>query len=115
MLSLAQPFVWPVMLILSPFFNCPIILPELYFQFLKLSQTAGLNASELNQKVLVNKGILTGKGQAFITAAGKYSINEVYLISHALLETGNGTSELANGIMYNGKKVYNMYGIGAYA
>ncbi|MCB7142215.1 N-acetylglucosaminidase [Bacillus velezensis] len=85
-----------------------------YFQFLKLSQTAGLNASELNQKVLVNKGILTGKGQAFITAAGKYSINEVYLISHALLETGNGTSELANGIMYNGKKVYNMYGIGAY-
>ncbi|WP_416655262.1 N-acetylglucosaminidase [Bacillus amyloliquefaciens] len=85
-----------------------------YFQFLKLSQTAGLNASELNQKVLVNKGILTGKGQAFITAAGKYSINEVYLISHALLETGNGTSELANGITYNGKKVYNMYGIGAY-
>lgn len=87
---------------------------QYYFQFLKLSQTAGLNASEINQKVLANKGILTGKGQAFITAANKYSINEVYLISHALLETGNGTSELANGIKYNGKTVYNMYGIGAY-
>ncbi|MCC9022412.1 N-acetylglucosaminidase [Bacillus nakamurai] len=87
---------------------------QYYFQFLKLSQTAGLNASEINQKVLANKGILTGKGQAFITAANKYSINEVYLISHALLETGNGSSELANGIKYNGKTVYNMYGIGAY-
>ncbi|MBT2572900.1 N-acetylglucosaminidase [Bacillus sp. ISL-51] len=85
-----------------------------YFQFLKLSQTAGLNASEINQKVLADKGILTGKGQAFITAANKYSINELYLVSHALLETGNGTSELANGIKYNGKTVYNMYGIGAY-
>lgn len=43
-----------------------------------------------------------------------YHINEIYLISHALLETGNGSSILANGTMFNGKKVYNMYGIGAY-
>jgi mannosyl-glycoprotein endo-beta-N-acetylglucosaminidase len=35
------------------------------------------------------------------------------LVSHALLETGNGTSELANGVKYKGKTVYNMYGIGA--
>ncbi|MBC5817663.1 N-acetylglucosaminidase, partial [Bacillus pumilus] len=53
-------------------------------------------------------------GQAFITAAKTYHINEIYLISHALLETGNGGSILANGTMFNGKKVYNMYGIGAY-
>ncbi|MGZ9792580.1 glucosaminidase domain-containing protein [Bacillus atrophaeus] len=85
-----------------------------YFQFLKLSQTAGLTASEVNQKVLYNKGILAGKGQSFIDAANKYGINELYLISHALLETGNGTSNLATGTTYNGKTVYNMYGIGAY-
>ncbi|MBU2658825.1 N-acetylglucosaminidase [Bacillus cabrialesii] len=85
-----------------------------YFQFLKLSQTAGLNAAEVNQKVLTGKGILTGKAKAFIDAANKYGINELYLISHALLETGNGTSDLANGLTYNGKTVYNMYGIGAY-
>ncbi|MCY7825709.1 glucosaminidase domain-containing protein [Bacillus spizizenii] len=85
-----------------------------YFQFLKLSQTAGLSVTEVNQKVLAGKGILTGKAKAFIDAANQYGINELYLISHALLETGNGTSDLANGLTYNGKKVYNMYGIGAY-
>ncbi|MDP4524801.1 glucosaminidase domain-containing protein [Bacillus halotolerans] len=85
-----------------------------YFQFLKLSQTAGLSVAEVNQKVLAGKGILTGKAKAFIDAATKYSINELYLISHALLETGNGTSDLANGLTYNGRTVYNMYGIGAY-
>ncbi|MCY7492437.1 N-acetylglucosaminidase [Bacillus safensis] len=85
-----------------------------YFQFLKLSEAANLNPAEVNSKVLAGKGILAGKGQAFITAAKTYHINEIYLISHALLETGNGNSILANGTMYNGKKVYNMYGIGAY-
>ncbi|KAF1678050.1 N-acetylglucosaminidase [Bacillus sp. SKDU12] len=85
-----------------------------YFQFLKLSQTAGLSTAEVNQKVLSGKGILTGKAKAFIDAANQYGINELYLISHALLETGNGTSALANGLTYNGKTIYNMYGIGAY-
>jgi mannosyl-glycoprotein endo-beta-N-acetylglucosaminidase len=85
-----------------------------YFQFLKLSQPAGLNANEINDKVLKGKGVLDGEGQAFIDAANKYGINEVYLISHSLLETGNGTSTLAKGVEYNGKTVYNMYGYGAY-
>ncbi|MEG7334822.1 N-acetylglucosaminidase [Bacillus sp. 0102A] len=85
-----------------------------YFQFLKLSQAAGLSITEVNQKVLAGKGVLTGKAKAFIDAAKQYGINELYLISHALLETGNGTSDLANGLTYNGKTVYNMYGIGAY-
>jgi beta-N-acetylglucosaminidase len=30
-----------------------------------------------------------------------------------MLETGNGTSGLANGDTYKGTKVYNMYGVGA--
>jgi beta-N-acetylglucosaminidase len=85
-----------------------------YFQFLKLSQPANLNVNEVNQKILYGKGILAGKGQAFINAAKKYNINEVYLISHSLLETGNGSSTLANGVEYSGKKVYNMYGYGAF-
>ena len=40
-------------------------------------------------------------------------VNEVYLISHALLETGSVKSELANGVEIDGKKYYNFYGVGA--
>ncbi|WP_336252524.1 peptidoglycan-binding protein [Oceanobacillus sp. MO10714A] len=82
------------------------------FQHLDLSSTVGATAPELN-KYLQGKGILAGTGQAFIDAAKKHNINELYLLSHALLETGNGTSRLSNGITVNGKKVYNMFGIGA--
>ncbi|WP_240371412.1 SH3 domain-containing protein [Anoxybacteroides rupiense] len=93
-----------------------------YFQFLVLSETAGVPVSDINNKILANKGILSGKGQAFVEAAKQYHINEIYLISHSLLETGNGTSALANGILVDKvdgkpvtpKTVYNMYGIGAY-
>jgi uncharacterized protein YjdB len=93
-----------------------------YFQFLNLSQSAGLNESEVNQKILNGKGILQGKASSFIKAGSQFGINEIYLISHALLETGNGTSPLATGITVssvNGqpvtpKIVYNMYGIHAF-
>ena len=46
----------------------------------------------MNDKILKGKGILAGKGDAFIKAGLTNKINEVYLISHALLETGNGKS-----------------------
>lgn len=93
-----------------------------YFQFLNLSQSAGLNASEVNQKILNGKGILQGKASSFIQAGTQYGINEIYLISHALLETGNGTSQLATGVTVssvNGQPVtpmvvYNMYGVHAF-
>lgn len=85
-----------------------------YYQFLKLSLPANLSVAEINQKILKGKGILEGKGQAFVDAANKYKVNEVYLISHSLLETGNGTSKLATGYKVNGKTVYNMYGYGAF-
>ncbi len=83
------------------------------YQFLDLSKSTKTDKNEIN-KVLVGKGILESKGKAFVDAAKKYNVNELYLVSHALLETGNGTSLLANGDYYNGVKVYNMYGIGAY-
>ncbi|WP_411954045.1 SH3 domain-containing protein [Alkalibacillus sp. S2W] len=85
-----------------------------YLQFLVLSQPTGARASELNSKILYNKGTLANTGSSFIQGANTYNINELYLIAHALHETGNGGSELAQGIEHNGKTVYNMYGIGAY-
>ncbi len=83
-------------------------------QFLDLSESANVSVDEVNNKILKGKGILEGKAQSFVTAGKVYGVNEVYLIAHALLETGNGYSDLATGIEYNGKTVYNMYGIGAY-
>lgn len=91
-----------------------------YFQFLDLSKGADLTATVLN-KSLVGKGILAGRGQAFIDASRTHNVNEIYLLSHALLETGHGTSALATGTLVSSvdgktvtpKTVYNMYGIGA--
>ncbi|MEI3607575.1 SH3 domain-containing protein [Pseudogracilibacillus sp. SE30717A] len=103
------------------------------FQFLDLSKPSGATAAVLN-KALKGKGILEGQGQAFIDAGKQNDINDVYLISHAFLETGHGTSELATGVevgkdkngkttmvtasnrknLTNIKIVYNMFGIGAY-
>ena len=82
------------------------------FQHLVLSKSVGAPETVLN-KVLEGKGILSGKGKSFIEAGKKHGVNEIYLIAHALHETGNGRSTLATGVKYNGKTVYNMYGIGA--
>ncbi|WP_289890282.1 SH3 domain-containing protein [Virgibacillus pantothenticus] len=95
-----------------------------YLQFLKLSENASLNSNEINRKVLHNKGNLSGQANSFIQAGNKYGVNEVYLMAHALHETGNGTSKLATGvpvdkygdIVHKNKAshiVYNMYGYGA--
>ncbi|TXL66685.1 hypothetical protein FHP05_04690 [Cerasibacillus terrae] len=103
------------------------------FQFLDLSKGSAASAVDLN-KFLAGKGILEGKGASFIRASNLHGVNDIYLLSHALLETGNGTSKLATGVqvgkdktgklvlvdsknkssLKNVKTVYNMYGIGAY-
>lgn len=83
------------------------------FQFMNLSKSSDVSVGTLNT-FLTGKGILANQGQAFIDAGKKYGINEVYLMAHTLLETGNGTSTLAKGVEHNGKIVYNMYGVGAY-
>ncbi|MFZ3578290.1 S-layer homology domain-containing protein [Virgibacillus sp. DJP39] len=93
-----------------------------FLQFLLLSQNAGLSPDEINEKVLKGKGTLEGTAEAFIAAGKKYDINEVYLIAHALHETGNGFSKLASGYPVSSvdgepvttKKTYNMFGIRAY-
>jgi mannosyl-glycoprotein endo-beta-N-acetylglucosaminidase len=93
-----------------------------FYQFLNLSTTTGVNADEVNNKLLNGRGILAGKAATFIQAANEQHINEIYLIAHALLETGNGASALAtgqitvsslNGQSVEPKVVYNMFGIGA--
>lgn len=68
------------------------------YQFLKLNFTYGVSADDLN-KLLVGKGVLEGKGQVFLNAAKTYDLSPIYLVSHALLETSNGTSVLANGVL----------------
>lgn len=93
--------------------------PEVYcddiykYQFLDLASTNGISEESLNS-YLADKGILRGHGADFIAAAEKYNISEIYLAAHACLETGNGTSTLANGVVVSGVTVYNVYGIGAY-
>ena len=88
--------------------------PLTSFQFLKLSETTSLDQFEVNERILSGKGVLQGHAATFIAAGEKYGVNDVYLISHALLETGNGKSQLAQGVELYGKTVYNMFGIGAY-
>lgn len=101
------------------------------FQHLRLDKLAGATASQLN-KSLAGKGTLNNQGQAFVNGAKNAKVNEAYLVAHAILETGNGKSKLAQGIevgLESGKatvvtpsnkksltkikKVYNMFGIGA--
>ncbi len=83
-----------------------------YFQFLDLSKSSGIPADQLNN-VLYGKGILSGLGDAFVQGGNTYGVNEAYLVAHAFLETGYGTSRLSTGVQYNGRTVYNMFGIGA--
>lgn len=83
------------------------------YQFLNLASLAGISESEA-KKYLENKGILSGKEATFIEAAKANNINEIYLMAHACLETGNGKSKLATGVNYKGTVVYNMFGIHAY-
>lgn len=82
------------------------------YQFLKLSYIDGTTAEQLNSS-FSKDGVLAGKGQVFIDAARLYNINPIYLAAHSMLETGNGTSQLAKGISVNGTTVYNLFGIGA--
>ncbi|GEN51436.1 SH3 domain-containing protein [Alkalibacterium pelagium] len=89
-------------------------------QFLNLQGTVGVSIENLNRE-LQGTGILEGHGAAFRQASIEANVNEIYLISHAILETGRGTSRLATGVLVeevNGQKVtprivYNMFGIGA--
>ena len=98
-------------------------------QFLRLdTYKGGITESKLNSylnslpKVNGKNTVFYNQGKAFINAAQKYDIDLVYLVSHAMWETGYGKSVLAQGqtiTSYKGKPldkpvtVYNFFGIGA--
>ena len=99
-----------------------------FYQFAILDRGfSGSTADSLNSYIATHgsDGMLANMGQAFIDAANTYGINEVYLMSHAILESGWGKSTLARGFYYDGSTpingktypagtYYNFYGIGAY-
>ncbi|GGG87534.1 mannosyl-glycoprotein endo-beta-N-acetylglucosamidase [Staphylococcus pragensis] len=93
----------------------------LKYQFLRLDRPQNLSVAGMN-KLLKGKGVLENQGQAFSEAAKAAGINEIYLIAHALIETGNGQSQLAKGadVVNNyvnpnsANKYYNVFGIAAY-
>ncbi|WAW15744.1 SH3 domain-containing protein [Peptostreptococcus equinus] len=88
------------------------------YQFAKLNRyTADMSAYQVNRYLnnyINSNNVFYNKGQAFINAAKANNINLLYFVSHSMIETGYGYSNLAKGSYYNGKKVYNFYGIGAY-
>jgi LysM repeat protein len=93
----------------------------LKYQFLVLNYHSEIHYTQLDT-LLKGKGVFDGHGSTFNKAASMHNVSQVYLTSHALLETGNGTTSLARGILVSdvdGKAVtprvvYNMYGINAF-
>ena len=102
-----------------------------YLQFARVDAYDGYAVDDISPW-LVGQGSLVGGAWAFWMAANTYSLSVPYLIAHAMLESGHGTSELSTGVWYdpdaddvatddasfsgrpNAEKVFNMYGIGAY-
>lgn len=94
-------------------------------QFLRIDKyTEGISVDKLNNYLnkLGSSNVFYNKAQAFIDSAKKYDLDLSYLVSHAMWETGYGSSTLAKGqtiTSFNGQKlespvtVYNFYGIGA--
>lgn len=111
-----------------------------FFQFALLNKGySGLSSMYLNRFIADNcsysessygvKSTLRNLGDAFVEASRTYGVNEAYLLSHAIWESGWGCSSLAQGWSpeadgevivngtrypyYKGTTYYNFYGIGA--
>ena len=82
------------------------------YQFLDLSKYQGIDKNRI-KRILFDRPVLLEHTDDFLNAAKAKHVNEVYLISHALLETGSAKSELSKGVEIYGKKYYNFYGVGA--
>jgi beta-N-acetylglucosaminidase len=100
-----------------------------FMQFVDVRVGSGITGAQLNAFIdstsSGRSGIFHGRGQAFVDAAAKYNINEVYFLAHAILESAWGTSNFARGNWYDGHRLgdgktypagtyYNFWGIGAY-
>ncbi|MDW4340024.1 N-acetylglucosaminidase [Staphylococcus saprophyticus] len=82
------------------------------YQFLELDKYQGIDHNRI-KRMLIDNPTLLKHFDEFIKAAKDKHVNEVYLISHALLETGSAKSELSSGVEIDGKKYYNFFGVGA--
>lgn len=82
-------------------------------EFLDLREMVRISEDELNE-VLEGKGILEGHAKSFLQAQRRHNVNVFYLVAHALVETGHGRSELAEGIEADDEVYYNFFGIGAF-
>lgn len=82
------------------------------YQFLELDKYQGIDHNRI-KRMLIDNPTLLKHSDEFIKAAKDKHVNEVYLISHALLETGSAKSELSSGVEIDGKKYYNFFGVGA--
>lgn len=78
--------------------------PKGKIQFMDLHYQEGIKASDLNI-LLKGKGVLNNMGAAFLKAAKENNINPIYLMNHALHESDNGKSLLAEN--------NNFFGVGA--
>ncbi|MCS4486041.1 N-acetylglucosaminidase [Staphylococcus americanisciuri] len=81
--------------------------------YMDLSEPVNMSEAEVNE-MLKGSGILEGQGKVFLEAQKRYEVNVIYLVSHAQLETGQGQSELAQGIQKGNQRYYNFFGIGAF-
>lgn len=79
---------------------------------LDAGEKISLNADDMNRIIdgwtshLSEDSVLKGHGEAFIIASRETGLDPVYLLAHAIIESGSGTSYLA-------KTRYNFFGINA--
>lgn len=80
------------------------------YQFLDLSKPANVSPIYLN-KFAKDKGVLSGQGRSYQIGSQTHNINEIYPLSHSILETGHGKSQLASGLLVdkNGR-IFDDYG-----
>jgi len=79
---------------------------------LDAGEKVSLNADDMNRIIdgwtshIAEDSILRGHGEAFIVASRETGLDPVYLLAHAIIESGSGTSYLA-------RTRYNFFGINA--
>lgn len=89
------------------------------YQYFNINASNGLTVDQV-KAILKDHNAeqeLIDNADAYIEAAKKYGISEVYLVAHSGLESGWGSSKLASGKMKGpstGRPIYNLYGIAAY-
>jgi beta-N-acetylglucosaminidase len=99
-----------------------------FYQFLDIRVSTGLTGAHIDAYINSNSqgraGEFYGRGQDFVDAGQAYGVNEVFLASLAIHESGWGTSTLSRGYYYDGLSeiggvrypagtYYNFFGIGA--